>query len=37
MLILNNKSQNDQKQNRTVKARKPILEKRHKKHRKMGT
>ena len=31
MLILNNGSQSDQKRNRTVKARKPVLEKRYKK------
>ena len=37
MLILNNESQNNQKRNRTVKARELMLEKKHKKRRKMGT
>ena len=37
MLTLNNGSQNDQKQDQTVKARKPMLEKKYKKRRKMGT
>ena len=37
MSTLNNKSQNNQKRNRTVKARKPMLEKKHKKRRKIGT
>ena len=37
MLTLNNKSQNDQKRDRTVKAQKPMLKKKHKKRRKIGT
>ena len=37
MLTLNNKSQNDQKQDRTVKTRKLMVEKKYKKRRKMGT
>ena len=37
MLILNNKNQSNQERDRTVKARKPMLKKKHKKRRKMGT
>ena len=37
MSIPDNKSQNNQKRDRTVKTRKPILKKKHKKRRKIGT
>ena len=37
MLTLDRKSQSDQKRDRTVRIRKPMLEKKHKKRRKMGT
>ena len=37
MSTLNSGSQNDQKRDRTVKTRKPILKRRYKKRRKMGT
>ena len=37
MLILNNESQNNQKRDRTVKARKLTLEKKYEKRRKIGT
>ena len=37
MLILNNKNQSNQKQDRTVKAQEPVLEKKHKKRRKIRT
>ena len=37
MLTLNNKGQNNQKRDQTVKIREPMLKKKHKKRRKIGT
>ena len=37
MLTLNSGGQSDQKRDRTVKTREPVLEKKHKKRRKIGT
>ena len=37
MLTLNSKSKNNQKRDRTVKTRKPVLKGKYKKRRKMGT
>ena len=37
MLTLNNKGQNNQKRDQTVKTQKSIREKKHKKRRKIGT
>ena len=37
MLILNSKGQNNQKRDRIVKTREPILEGKYEKRRKMGT